>query len=1753
LPGPAVGEPDPDWAAPSRTGLRDAAGGVLVLLVLGLAFRLIIAYLLPNSGFGVDIGAFRYWAENLASQGFGGFYDRPFFHDYTPGYLYVLWVVGKIGQLLGGGVGDLIKIPAILADVGLGYLVWSMARELGASNRLAWIGAFLVIVNPVSWIDSTLWGQVDSVGTVVMLLALRELWRDRAERSAVLAVLAALIKPQLGILIPIVAVVVIRRALWPDGAFGEEGPPDEGWKTRWERATRGPIRILTTGLAGLATAMVLALPFGLSFQGLIQQIFKTAGGYPYVSVNAYNPWALVTQAGNGVAANGLWICDATVRPSGPIDIRIGDFVLWSSPASTLSCDNGVMFGALPALVVGTGLFLVALAITLVLVGRRPDRRTMLVGLAVLAIAFFVLPTRVHERYLYPLIGVGAILAAVSFRWRIAYIAASIAMAANLYAILTWVDLYKNPGIADWLGIRPLLASFWGIAAGAIVGVIVFIWAFAQLRDDRLDALEAEIEGDAAPGDTIAPLGPGVRPASVTPAAATLAPAVAVAAPIQPDGRDPVGPESAPPVPPDGPLAPAWVPLEGAMAVGPLEWVRTRFRDRPIRADRSRLLADEPGGRVDRLDVWVLVLLVISLLTVRIWRLSEPYGMHFDEVYHARTATEFLQDWRYGISHEIYEWTHPHVAKYAMAAGLVLWGADNVQSTSELGTTVTDAAIEPRWDNAQHAYSRQGDRLWIATGSQVRVYDLATRALVATVALPGATAIAVDQVDHRVFVGSASGAIQFIDTLPLDDARSANAAAVPAMSPFVQLDGPVQRLFIPKSATTIAAVLPATPGSQAVVIVDPQAAAEVGRVVLPKVTQIADANAAESASPRIAVADADGVAFVSIRTAKVDTVVRLGGPAGGVSDTSDLTDDPLYASYQATDGIRVATIIGTSGSTTTPHQGTSFALPGATAGLVFFDKASKMVHVVGSVGGSVTNDPTVYVIEPHANAVYADAKLPFAAQAIAMDDNGDYPSSDRQQLLAVAPAGEIAAVDVGNHAFAWRLPGVLAGVAMAALLYLLARLLFRRREVAVVLAVLVVTDGMLFAQSRIGMNDSYVGLGIVAAYTLFAALWLRPGGTRRHWIAFWIGMPIIGLVLGFALASKWVAAYAIGGLGILVLARSALGRLLLISGLVLLTTVLGYVAISVPVNNYLFLIIMTGLTLVAVVAVVQHPIAWTWEEQRFAIGVPIVVGAAILLYGMARGAPEKALKLGPVAASPIELAFLAFVGAAAIYTLFTVVGRFGFGPRAVRPAPEDPQTLLDPPAPAPAGWLRLGSGFGLPAAWTFVGLVVIPIVVYVISYIPWAMIENHQLWGAFSIAGIHVDAWPPLAAGKTVSKTLIDLTGDMYRYHNSLSVPHPASSPWWAWPFDFKPVWFYEQSFAGGTSASIYDAGNLVAWWLGIPAMAFIAWQAFRRRSAALGLITIAFACQWLSWSRIDRAAFQYHYYTALPFVLLALAYFFAELWHGPSWRTWVVARLAAGAAILAPFGLWLFHRPLCGLVRVTDVNPGSLACPTSIGDLDVSFRAIAIAVVVGTGLILLARVILSFGDAEADDLAEAEGEPSGGPNSTRNRIVTAAIIAAGTSIAFKVVTGLPDLVLLHLKSFPVEPIALIVTIALLPVAAFVATARDSRRFVIGALIAIGFWFVIWYPNIAALPLPSAIHNAYQGLLPTYVYPFQFPVATGDRVAPSLVDIRVAELLVAMIVTVLAVTYSAWSWRIALAERRRDEAARIDPEQPALIG
>ena len=89
--------------------------------------------------------------------------------------------------------------------------------------------------------------------------------------------------------------------------------------------------------------------------------------------------------------------------------------------------------------------------------------------------------------------------------------------------------------------------------------------------------------------------------------------------------------------------------------------------------------------------------------------------------------------------------------------------------------------------------------------------------------------------------------------------------------------------------------------------------------------------------------------------------------------------------------------------------------------VAFNPASQLVHVLGRTPDGTA--ATVYVVEPRGNAVFADAVLPVRPGRPGRSTRPPaYPSADRQQLLVFAADGAGAAVDIGQHAFAWRAPG-----------------------------------------------------------------------------------------------------------------------------------------------------------------------------------------------------------------------------------------------------------------------------------------------------------------------------------------------------------------------------------------------------------------------------------------------------------------------------------------------------------------------------------------------------------------------------------------------------------------------------------------------------------------------------------------------------------------------------------------------------------
>ena len=353
------------------------------------------------------------------------------------------------------------------------------------------------------------------------------------------------------------------------------------------------------------------------------------------------------------------------------------------------------------------------------------------------------------------------------------------------------------------------------------------------------------------------------------------------------------------------------------------------------------------------------MLVIGTMLLRTFRLAEPYQMHFDEVYHARTATEFLQYWRYGLSHDIYEWTHPHLAKYAMAGGLVLWGEDHVSATSDLEAPVRAVAVEPRRVDELAADQHAGERLHVATGTEIRTYDLRTRQLISTIPAAGAAALAIDATGNQLVIGYDDGRIATLDLTAIAiggagvraaDHRAAGDRRPPRRPP--ARDRRRRHSWSPPRPTgcrrsiSTAGRSPARSTSPAIADLAPGGS---GPALMASVDDVADPSAAAStiagilstdaadyasrlagASPgttvvlgdpgtgdartkldtaisngtlpgisvgnvsRIAVATADGVAFVDPARASVVSTILLDGGAHGLAMVTGLDNPKLYA-------------------------------------------------------------------------------------------------------------------------------------------------------------------------------------------------------------------------------------------------------------------------------------------------------------------------------------------------------------------------------------------------------------------------------------------------------------------------------------------------------------------------------------------------------------------------------------------------------------------------------------------------------------------------------------------------------------------------------------------------------------------------------------------------------------------------------------------------------------------------------------------
>jgi Gpi18-like mannosyltransferase len=353
----------PAVAAPR---LRGGVRGLLLVLLAGSLVRLALTF---TGGHIYDLGYYLNWMQTLVRTGFSGFY--PAMNgtcDYPPLFLLILRGLGGLLSLHAPTWADeatlryWLRLPSCLADVAIALLLFFEARRL-IGPRAGVAAAALYYLNPATWYVGAFWGQVDSLHSLFVLAACIALNRRRPAWAGVAIALGVLQKLQAIAFVPLVLLDVYRLRRW-----------------------RGVGACLAA--AAVVVAAVLA-PFAL--HGALNDViehgyFRVVGQNPYRSYFAFNTWYLTNAPG---------AFDDTV----PAPL----IAAFAGPDGHVSATQWIM--QLTWRRLSMLLFALAVAIILALYSRNssPGRRSLAAGL--LALAFFLFPTQMHERYLFPLLAV----------------------------------------------------------------------------------------------------------------------------------------------------------------------------------------------------------------------------------------------------------------------------------------------------------------------------------------------------------------------------------------------------------------------------------------------------------------------------------------------------------------------------------------------------------------------------------------------------------------------------------------------------------------------------------------------------------------------------------------------------------------------------------------------------------------------------------------------------------------------------------------------------------------------------------------------------------------------------------------------------------------------------------------------------------------------------------------------------------------------------------------------------------------------------------------------------------------------------------------------------------------------------------------------------------------------------------------------------------------------------------------------------
>ncbi|MEE3467031.1 MAG: glycosyltransferase family 39 protein [Eubacterium sp.] len=388
---------------------------IFLLLGVALIFKLILAG--HYEGHETDMNCFYSWSDMIYENGIGKFYHLDAFTDYPPGYMLILYVVEAISRLFSIDTATeasrvMTKLVPVLADLGAGFMIWRIAKER-LSEGSSCLLAGLYVISPMVLINSSVWGQTDSVFTLCLILTCYLCLKKKRIPAYFTFIIGTFIKPQMLMFAPILIWTIIEQVFFEDF----------NWKKFFTD--------LIGGLLAIGSFFAMAAPFGLG--AVMGQYSETLSSYPYCTINAYNFWAMLGKN-------------------------------WA--------DQGDTFMGMPIKVIGTLVIFASVALSAMAffkLRKKDDPSRYFISSAIVIGTMFLFSVRMHERYLFPI----GVLLCIAFALKPTRERFACFAGFSLVQFLNVAHVYKY-GVENGLESQPQ-GGFMGMVALLTMAMYAYMW------------------------------------------------------------------------------------------------------------------------------------------------------------------------------------------------------------------------------------------------------------------------------------------------------------------------------------------------------------------------------------------------------------------------------------------------------------------------------------------------------------------------------------------------------------------------------------------------------------------------------------------------------------------------------------------------------------------------------------------------------------------------------------------------------------------------------------------------------------------------------------------------------------------------------------------------------------------------------------------------------------------------------------------------------------------------------------------------------------------------------------------------------------------------------------------------------------------------------------------------------------------------------------------------------------------------------